>query len=205
MDMEQSSASSAGGARPPAWSASSYAKGLVSRAHALTRQHPVQVRRLALGTAGVFVIWLLLVGSFDLQESAVGLIVAVLTAFVSLPHLAVLDGVKLSPALPWHVLRYLASFLRALLQSNLDMAGRVLSPSLPIRPAIVEVHTELQSDLGKLLLANSITLTPGTLSVDVHGDRLLVHWIDISPGADMVHATRAIAADFERLLREFLD
>jgi multicomponent Na+:H+ antiporter subunit E len=85
------------------------------------------------------------------------------------------------------------------------MARRVLSPSLPIRPGMVEVFTRLQSPLGRLLLANSITLTPGTLSVDVLEDRIQVHWIDISPGADMLNATRAIVEQFERYLREFLE
>jgi hypothetical protein len=68
----------------------------------------------------------------------------------------------------------------------------------------VEVHTDLKSPLGKLLLANSITLTPGTLTVDIIGDRMWIHWIDITPGADLAHATRAIAEEFERLLKEFV-
>ena len=58
------------------------------------------------------------------------------------------------------------------------MARRVLSPSLPLSPEIVEVQTGLESSLGKLLLANSVTLTPGTLAVDVIDDRILVHWVE---------------------------
>ena len=50
------------------------------------------------------------------------------------------------------------------LAANLDLARRVLTPSLPIRPAMVLVSTSLRSDLGRLVLANSITLTPGTLT-----------------------------------------
>jgi multicomponent Na+:H+ antiporter subunit E len=69
---------------------------------------------------------------------------------------------------------------------------------------VVQVRTNLRSDLGKLLLANSITLTPGTLTVDVEGDLLLIHWIDCPAGIDMAEATRLIAADFEKHLRGFV-
>jgi multicomponent Na+:H+ antiporter subunit E len=152
----------------------------------------------------VYLVWLLLVGTLDRQEALAGLAIAGITAYVSGPYLAVLDGLRLSPALPWHLLRYLAVFLHALLLANVDMARRVLSPRLPIQPDLVEITTGLESRLGKLILANSITLTPGTLTVDVVGNRLYVHWIDTTPGSDTRHATEAIAARFERYLRGFV-
>jgi multicomponent Na+:H+ antiporter subunit E len=93
----------------------------------------------------------------------------------------------------------------ALLRANIDMARRVLSPRLPINPALVEVQTQLKSPLGQLILANSITLTPGTLTVDVVGDHLQVHWVDSTYGVDLKHATHAIAESFERHLREFIE
>ena len=67
-----------------------------------------------------------------------------------------------------------------------------------------QLETRLQSPLGKLLLANSITLTPGTLSVDVQDARILVHWVDCPPGADLSRATRTIAESFERHISGFL-
>ncbi len=70
--------------------------------------------------------------------------------------------------------------------------------------SLVRVQTGLHSSLGRLLLANSITLTPGTLVVDVNDDRLFVHWIDCPPGTDLAEATRVIASDFERDLKGFL-
>jgi multicomponent Na+:H+ antiporter subunit E len=68
----------------------------------------------------------------------------------------------------------------------------------------VEVRTGLESSLGRLLLANSITLTPGTLTVNVRDDRILVHWIDCPPGSDIESATRAIAESFERHMSGFV-
>ena len=90
------------------------------------------------------------------------------------------------------------------MRANLDLAARVLAPSLPINPALVEINTELKSPLGKLLLANTITLTPGTLTVDVVDNRLLVHWVYRPPGTDIQQATEKIAATFERHLSRFL-
>jgi multicomponent Na+:H+ antiporter subunit E len=84
------------------------------------------------------------------------------------------------------------------------MARRVLSPSLPIQPAVVEVETGLRSVLGKLLLTNAITLTPGTLSVDVQENRVTVHWVDCPPDMDMPARTRAIVSNFEHHLCGFL-
>ena len=95
--------------------------------------------------------------------------IAFCVTLVSGPHLAVFTGVRFSPGAPFHLAGFLLVFFRSLLYANLDMARRVLSPSLPIRPAVVEVETALQSVLGRLLLTNAITLTPGTLSVDVDG------------------------------------
>jgi len=162
-------------------------------------------RRFVVATVIFFIVWLLLVGTLNFSEIFVGFLVAVFTVWLSSSHLSFLDDIKLNRATPLFILRYLWVFLLALLHANIDLARRVLSPSLPINPAMVEVETQLKSSLGKLILANSITLTPGTLTVDVVGERLLVHWIDSSPGRDLEHATHAIAESFERHLREFLE
>ncbi len=151
-----------------------------------------------------FLLWLLLTGSLHTQEVIAGLAVALLVTFIAGPRLSILDGVRLSPGAPLHLIAYLLTFLIALVKANLDMARRVLSPSLPLRPAVVEVRTGLQSPLGRLLLANSITLTPGTLTVDVQGQRILVHWVDCPPGTDLEAATRSIATSFEHHISGFL-
>lgn len=163
-----------------------------------------QLQHFTFSFVFAFVFWLLLVGSLDRQELLAGLLVAAAVAVLAIGRAPVLAGIRLSPMAPLAFLMYLGSLLVALLRANLDMARRVISPSLPIRPAMVRITTSLRSDLGRLVLANSITLTPGTLSVDVEGDSLLVHWIDCPPGTDMAAATRVIAGDFERHLRGFL-
>ena len=67
-------------------------------------------------------------------------------------------------------------------------------------PGIVVIKTELSQDVAKVLLANSITLTPGTFTLDIIGDTLLVHWIDVK-SEDTAEATRLIAGRFEKHLK----
>ncbi len=55
------------------------------------------------------------------------------------------------------------------------MARIVLSPRLPISPTLVELDAKPTTDAGRVLLGNSITLTPGTVTLDIYADRLLVH------------------------------
>ncbi len=52
---------------------------------------------------------------------------------------------------------------------------RVLHPQMPIKPQIVEIEVDLETDVAKVLLANSITLTPGTVTVDIEGNKFIVH------------------------------
>jgi multicomponent Na+:H+ antiporter subunit E len=81
----------------------------------------------------------------------------------------------------------------------LDVASRVIQPSLPLRPGIVEVKTSLKSPIGRLMLANSITLTPGTLTVETHDDSFFIHWIDVT-AQDVETASQELVHKFERYL-----
>lgn len=145
-----------------------------------------------------------MVGNLHPQEMLAGLVVTLLIAYLALPKMAILDDIRLSVGLPVYFLHYLLVFLRALIASNLDMAKRVISPTLPIYPAIVEIQTQLRSPLGKLMLANSITLTPGTLTVEVIDDHLRIHWIDTRSVDELHSATRIIAEQFEKPLLRFI-
>jgi len=149
--------------------------------------------------AGVcMMLWILLTGSFNWQELVVGAIVSFLVTFLFASRLTIFTGFRFSWLAPVYILSYLGSFLLALIRSNFDLARRILSPSLPIRPEIVEVKTVLKSPLAKLMLANTITLTPGTLVVDIIGDRLQVHWVYCPPGITSQAATEQIVSVFEK-------
>ena len=85
---------------------------------------------------------------------------------------------RIASAIPYALL-YVLLFLRELLTANLDVAYRVLSPSMPIEPEVVAVPLRVESDLAITTIANSITLTPGTLTMDYEGssNTLYVHAI----------------------------
>ena len=78
---------------------------------------------------------------------------------------------------------YLFPFLYAMARANIDVAYRVLTGR--INPGIVKISPNLKNDMALTILANSITLTPGTLSVDVdeESNDLYVHWINVQPDA----------------------
>jgi multicomponent Na+:H+ antiporter subunit E len=168
------------------------------------RQGVVSWQHYALVAGVSMVLWLLLTGSLEPQEIIAGAVVSLLVTVIFGARFTIFTGFRFSWLAPLHILSYLASFVVALVRANFDLAGRVLSPSLPIRPAMVEVRTRLKSPLGKLLLANTITLTPGTLTVDVIGDRLQIHWVYCPDGMTAEQATTQIAARFEKHLSRFL-
>ena len=147
----------------------------------------------------LLLLWLLLSRPFSYQELIAGAAVAIVLSLLPLPGSKIYSEIVLWPKKLFYAVAYLIHFLIAVVQSNLDVAFRVLSPRLPINPGIVRVRTRLKSSLGRLILANSITLTPGTITVEVRGDELFIHWINIQ-AADIDESTQKIVAGFERRL-----
>jgi multicomponent Na+:H+ antiporter subunit E len=86
-----------------------------------------------------------------------------------------------------------------LVKANISMLGYVYSPRIDIRPGIVKVRMPLKSPIGRLALANSIALTPGSLVMDLRGDALFIHWLDVKT-IDPEEATRMIIGPFEKHL-----
>lgn len=147
----------------------------------------------------LLVFWVLLNGSIALSTLAIGVIVAGAIVLFFSGSLSFLSGHRLTPAALIATVLYIGYFLKELVKANLQMARIVLSPALPINPAIVKVRTRLTNPVGRLLLANSITLTPGTLSVEIKGEYLYIHWVDAKT-TDIEDATQEIVAGFEKYL-----
>jgi multicomponent Na+:H+ antiporter subunit E len=142
-------------------------------------------------------VWLMVMYPFTLADMLLGVAVALVMVLLPLPGLRIYQF--LNPKRLVFAFMFLLKFLWAVVQSNLDVAFRVLKPRLPINPGIVEVKTSLKSKLGRLFLANAITLTPGTITVDVDGDAFFIHWIDVS-AQDSEEATKKIVSSFEKYL-----
>jgi multicomponent Na+:H+ antiporter subunit E len=143
--------------------------------------------------------WILLNGSLAMDVLVVGVIAAAVITLLFRNGLAVISEFRLTPRALLAALGYVFFFLKELVKSNFRLAGIVLSPALPLRPGIVKVRTRLKSPMGRLLLANSITLTPGTLTVEIDGEWLYVHWVTVE-SADIEAATASIVSGFEHYL-----
>jgi multicomponent Na+:H+ antiporter subunit E len=159
-----------------------------------------------------YVIWFLMVWPFDpvtkaldLQSTIVGVVVAI---FVGL-----FFGDKIAEELPpgrvlkriFWIMVYVPMFFWYVIEANLDVVYRVVHPDMPIKPGIVRVKTTLKNPAGRAMLANSITLTPGTLTVDItDDDYLYIHWINVKSD-DVEEATKHIVARFEGVLRRIYE
>lgn len=153
-----------------------------------------------------FLIWMLLTWPADFQHALVGIAVAAFVAMLTG------DMFVRRPAHFKHIHRYLwffyyvPLFLWECLKANIDVMLRVLNPKLPINPGIVKIKTTLKSDTGLTFLANSITLTPGTLCIDIDAKEgiLYIHWIDVK-SRDVSQATQLIAGKFEAILKKIFE
>lgn len=99
---------------------------------------------------------------------------------------------------------YIVFFIWECVKANFDVAYRVLHPAMPIRPGIVKVKLDIKSEFGRTILANSITMTPGTISVDIIDDDIFIHWINVSRD-DPEKYSKKISGKFEKLLIKIFD
>ena len=143
-------------------------------------------------------IWVLLTG-FNWMEVVLGAAVSLVLAIIISRFVNYSFGFGIILGLIKFIVIYIPVFIFKLVLANIDIAYRVLSPKLPINPGIVKVPTKLKSDFGKFVLANSITLTPGTLSLDVEDDEVIVHWVNVKGKTPDEHQSR-ISKTFEKLL-----
>lgn len=146
-------------------------------------------------------IWVLLNGYSDYYALGTGIVASLLIAVLLCRRCNVFSDLKLSPKAFIYTLLYVFVFILELIKSNLDMARRVISPSLPINPGIIEAKTTLKSSMARMILANSITLTPGTFTVEIQNDSLFIHRIDVDSD-DIEANTQAIVRKFEKYLEE---
>lgn len=143
--------------------------------------------------------WVLLNGSVAADTLIVGVLAAFLISLFFRRGLACIAEFRLSPRALVAAVQFFIYFITAMIKSNIRLAAIVLNPALPINPGIVKVRTKLKSKMGRLLLANSITLTPGTLTLELEGEWLYIHWVT-TESADIDAATQSIVEGFEHYL-----
>jgi len=157
-----------------------------------------------------FIIWVLLTwpfadGKIDIQVVIAGVIASAIIAILFHEILPKEHRVFISPVRIFWALVYIPVFFYYMMKANLDVVYRALHPKMPIKPGIVKIQTILKTESGITALANSITLTPGTLTVDLTDDGFLyVHWINVKSD-DIEEATKFIARRFEWFLKRIFE
>jgi len=136
------------------------------------------------------------------EEIILGIVLSVITGAIIQKFFGLLK-IKISPKLlnplRWglFLLYIFGPFFYGLIKANLEVAYRIITGK--IRPGIVKIYPGLKTDFGMTLLANSITLTPGTLSVEIdRRNALYIHWLYVK---DKEPKIREIAGNFAKWIK----
>jgi multicomponent Na+:H+ antiporter subunit E len=146
----------------------------------LKNQFANYIQRDIWGSVIIFIVlmatWLLLSASIDWQHLLVGFfLMFLLTLLWNQLTIDERGKTKVSWRQFKLLMRYLFFLELEIILANFHLAVIILSPKMPISPGLIVLKIDLKKDLPRVLYANSITMTPGTITVDLEGDRLLVH------------------------------
>lgn len=134
----------------------------------------------------LYLFWLLLSGYYDLFHLSLGILCCSLVAFLS-HDLLFENGIsKNIVIIIKRFISYLPWLIYQIVLANFHVAYLVLSPKMPIDPKIIRFKTKLKSDIAKVTLANSITLTPGTITMDIIDGEFYVHAISEKVASDLL-------------------
>lgn len=143
--------------------------------------------------------WFILTLNFQMLSIIVGIIISLFVSLLSYPFfIQSNEGIRdRSIKAVWYLAVYVFVLLYEMFLASFDVIYRVFT--MEIGPEIVMIKTDIRSDLGIMLLANSITLTPGTITVDIEGEYLYVHWL-YARTTHFGHAAELIKGSFEQWL-----
>ena len=132
----------------------------------------------------LFAFWLLLSGHYDFWFIGLGFISSASAVFLA-RRMGIVDAEGLPLSLVPGLLRYAPWLFGTVIQANFDVARRILDPRLPITPRVIRVPAEQRTAPGRVSYANSITLTPGTISLEVSDDEIEVHALSVDAAEDL--------------------
>jgi multicomponent Na+:H+ antiporter subunit E len=120
--------------------------------------------------------WLILSPAVSVQSVAIGIIVSILVVLYSQDIVFSEAEITIYSLGKLKIfIHYMYILLVEIVKANIDVAKVVLSPSMPVSPSFIKVHAVFNNDFNKVIYANSVTLTPGTLTVDVRGNDYIIH------------------------------
>jgi multicomponent Na+:H+ antiporter subunit E len=149
----------------------------------------------------LFVIWMVANSALSVAVVVTGGLITMVLAYIFATSTDAWRNIRWTPRSFYHFLAYSGTFVVELVRANINMMSYVYARRIDIKPGIVKVRTRLKSPIGRLALANSIALTPGSLVIDLKDDTLFIHWLDVQ-STDVDEATKALAAPFETHLEK---
>ncbi|WP_334129319.1 Na+/H+ antiporter subunit E [Sneathiella sp.] len=142
--------------------------------------------------------WLLWSGHYTPLVTGFGVLSCLFAAWIA-HRMRVIDSEAQPLHLGFRIIPYWCWLLVEIYKANIDVAKCVLFPKAYLRPSLFAATASQKSDLGKVIYANSITLTPGTVTVDLDGDQLLIHALTTG-GAEGV-----LAGDMDRRITAMME
>ena len=139
--------------------------------------------RTLIGALGLAALWLLMSGLWDKTLILIFGVLSIIFIMVIMRRLDQADGERLEYALsPFRTTTYLLWLLKEIAVSNIAVAKIILSEKQPENQKLFMVPVSCKTELGQVMFANSITLTPGTITVETENDQFIVHALDYSDG-----------------------
>ncbi len=117
--------------------------------------------------AVLYLFWIILSNIFDWVHLSLGIVSCLIVAYISHDLLITRKNFKKIPIEIYKFVKYFFWLIKEIVKANIDVAKIVLDPELPMSPRIIKYDSELEKDISKATLGNSITLTPGTLTIDI--------------------------------------
>jgi multicomponent Na+:H+ antiporter subunit E len=133
--------------------------------------------KTAQASAGLYAFWLAITGSLRPYDLAVGLVLSILLGVWAARFLWPTDAPVLSLRQAWRFSLYIPRLIVSIVVAAVQVAEVVLEPRMPIEPVMLHHRAVFDRDVSRVAFANSITLTPGTLTVDVEDSTYVVHCI----------------------------
>lgn len=163
----------------------------------------INPRNIVLHFILMMAFWLIMSGYFDLFHISLGTIsvIAVLWFNAGIRRHVFYDEGKVS-ASNFRIFRYfyfLIFLLWEIITSSLRVARLIIHPKMPIKTGLIKFRTNLPNMLAKVLLGNSISLTPGTVTLEIQGDNFLVH--SLTSEADDAHIDHTLAVEVSKLYK----
>ena len=135
-------------------------------------------RRLAVVMGTLWGFWIILADRLDWLHVLIGLLgIGAITFFSFTLIEELLVPIKWDYRIPWRLGIFSLKRLRYIINANIDLAERLLDPQLPINPAIIRLKHNLKNPVARTVLANIISLTPGTLTVEINQDDIYIHFL----------------------------